>query len=336
MSEQRRPNTQLVLASIAAPEFRAKVQASLPKGADPDRFTRMTITAIQNKPELLEADKESLYLAILQCAQTGLAPDGKESALTVFNTKVGNNQWVKKVQFMPMVTGIIKKLGEVDVKCDTNVVYENDIFEYEAGDNEHIRHVPTPLGQDKGMRIGCYAILRVKGIDTPYREVMSTEDVEAVRAQSRAPDSLMWTKFPGEAYRKTVLRRCAKRIPLKFDEALEATLNADNETFDMTPQPAETPQEAPQPAQIEQVDKQTDERVVSSQPQPKAAEPAKPAPAQKSQPKAAPPAEESENPAPKEERRAPAATAPESTKPGRPRALAAVMESSSNDDEDIF
>jgi recombination protein RecT len=336
----------MVVATISSPEFKAKVATSLPKGIDLDRFTRMTMTAIQSKPELLEADKDSLYLAILQCAQTGLSPDGKESALVVFNTKVGNNQWVKKVQFMPMVTGIIKKLGEVGVKCDTNVVYENDLFDYEAGDDERITHKPAKLGTDRGLMIGCYAILRVQGIDTPYREVMSSADVEAVRRQSRAPDSLMWTQFASEGYRKTVLRRCAKRIPMKFEESLEATLNADNETFDMTPQAATeaapAAAEAPQPAQIEQVNQQTDDRVVASQTPPEAAKRSRKTPAPAApEPVAA--AEESENPAPREERRAPepAAPAPAAAntrapaQPARPAALAAVVDAT-DDNEDIF
>ena len=86
MSNDKRPTASMVVATIGSKDFRAKLDTALPKGVDADRFTRMTITALQANPDLLEADKDSLYLAILQCAQTGLPPDGKQAALVVFNT----------------------------------------------------------------------------------------------------------------------------------------------------------------------------------------------------------------------------------------------------------
>jgi recombination protein RecT len=320
VSAERRPTAAMVVATIGSKEFQQRIAASLPKNVDTDRFTRMTITALQNNPTLLEADKDSLYLAILKCAETGLAPDGKEAVLVVYNTKVGNNQWRKMVQFQPMVTGIIKKLGEVGVKCETETVHERDFFEYEAGDNPKITHRPAKLGEDRGKMIGAYAILRMQGIDTPYREVMDAAAIEVVRSQSKQPDSLMWTKFSGEGYRKTVLRRCAKRIPTKFDESVERTLEADNQTFDMPTGEAAGKTDAAPAA-----DRPTDPTVVSEQ-APKVLEQT-----QGERLEQGVSTEgvlvESENPAPP--------NAAEPTAPARPRALAAVV-ASQGDIEDIF
>jgi len=335
MSEQKRPSTAMVVATISSKEFKARVAASLPKNVDADRFTRMTITALQNSPELLDADKDSLYLAILKCAETGLSPDGKESALVVFNTKVGDNRWIKKVQFMPMVTGIIKKLGEVGVSVQTETVHEFDFFEYEAGDNPKIVHKPAKLGTDRGIMLGAYAILRMEGIAEPFREVMDSKAIEAVRAQSRSPNGLMWTKFPGEGYRKTVLRRCAKRIPMKFDETVQRTLEADNATFEMEPaaEPTETPARPDDPkvvAELEQTIGNTLQSTLPAQPETVVQESAKPAtrrPRQTQKPQPEP--EESENPAPRD------ATPPAPAQPARPAALAAVA-AIQDDDEDIF
>jgi recombination protein RecT len=311
----------MVVATIGSKDFRAKLDTALPKGVDADRFTRMTITALQANPDLLEADKDSLYLAILQCAQTGLPPDGKQAALVVFNTNVGNKQnarWIKKVQFMPMVTGIINKLGEIGIKCDTAVVHANDAFEWEQGDEPKIRHKPAQLGSDRGEMIGAYAILRPKGGDV-YHEVMDASQIEAVRAQSRAPNSLMWSQFKSEGWRKTVLRRCAKRVPMPFDEALEKTLEADNATFEMG-EPAKTGAE---PAK--------DPTIVAEQSQPPQAleqTPGETLEMRVEQPaEAQVQSEESEDPAPPSERK----QAP----PARPRALSAVVATQSGS-EDIF
>lgn len=292
----------MIVNTISSPEFKARVKTALPKNVDPDRFTRMTMTAIQGKPDLLEADKDSLYLAILQCAQTGLAPDGKEAALVVFNTNVGSKQnprWVKQVQFMPMVAGVIKKLGELDVKCDAAVVYENDVFEYEEGDFPRIIHKPAKLGTERGVAIGAYAILRPKNGE-PYREVMSSAEIEQVRQQSRAANSLMWTQFWGEGARKTVLRRCAKRIPMPFDDTVEKTLEADNATFEMAPEPVTEPAADPTVVATQE-----------PQPEPAAATAAEP------QPVAEKTVVESENPAP------PSTPAPAPR--GRPRRLSEAL-----------
>ncbi len=222
MSEDRKAG-ELVLRSIMAPEFQTKITQSLPAGVDVARFSRVTITALQRNPDLLNADRNSLYLAILACAQAGLEPDGKDAALVAFK---------REVQFMPMVGGIIKRLGGCGIGADTQVVYENDEFECEFGDNPYIHHRPPKLGAERGKMVGAYAILRGPGVMI-YREIMDAAQIEAVRAQSKAPNGLMWTKFESEAWRKTVLRRCAKRVAINVDAPTARTLDADNATFDM-------------------------------------------------------------------------------------------------------
>jgi recombination protein RecT len=210
-------------------DFQAKLKQALPKSISPDRFTRCVITAIQANPGIVEGEKSSLYSSIVQAAQAGINLDGKEGALVIFNTKQGNN-WVKKIQFMPMVGGIIKRLGAAGVTVDSQVVYANDTFDVEYGDNPRIVHKPPPFGQPRGEMIGAYAICKSRTGEV-YREVMDADQIAAVRGQSRAGDSLMWTKFATEAWRKTVLRRCAKRIPI-LDELAQRTMDADDQTFD--------------------------------------------------------------------------------------------------------
>jgi recombination protein RecT len=303
MSDQRQDPGQLVVRSLASPDFQGKLKTSLPSGMDVDRFTRITITALQTNPDILKGDKNSLYLAILSSAQAGLKPDGKEAALVRFGDKV---------QFMPMVAGIILRLAGSGITCDTQVVHENDTFDVEYGDEPKITHKPPKLGADRGKMIGAYAILKAKE-GTVYREVMDAQQIEAVRAQSRAKNSLMWTQFQGEAWRKTVLRRCAKRVAMPLDQLSELTLQADNATFDMQ---GETVTPVAETA--------ADPSVVATQE--KAAEPTK-SDAPSTAPVQTQLVVESEDPAPPSAR--------EQAKPARPRALAAVVAASSGT-EDIF
>ena len=79
--------------------------------------------------------------------------------------------------------------------------------------------------------MGAYAIFR-KGADVLHREVMDEKEIAAVRAISKQPNGLMWSKFTGEAWKKTVLRRGIKSVPV--GDALRTVLERDDDTFDLT------------------------------------------------------------------------------------------------------
>lgn len=213
-------------------EFRAALPPQIPV----EKFIRTTLTAIQMQPDLLGTDRRSLLGACMKAAQDGLIPDGREAALVIYRTKEG-----PKTQYMPMVGGILKKIrnsGEL-ASISANVVYERDLFDYELGDSEAIKHKPF-LSADRGQPIAVYAIARTKD-GAVYREVMSVSDVEKVRSASRASAAGPWVQWWDEMARKTVIRRIAKRLPSSAD--VDAVLESDNETFGFAQQQAaaETP-----------------------------------------------------------------------------------------------
>ena len=86
-----------------------ELKAALPAHVTVEKFSRVAMTAVQNDPNLLQADRRSLFGAVVRLAQDGLLPDGREAALVIFNTKQGND-WVKKVQALPMIAGVLKKI----------------------------------------------------------------------------------------------------------------------------------------------------------------------------------------------------------------------------------
>lgn len=196
-----------------APEFRA----ALPAHVTPEKFTRVAMTAINSNPDLREADRRSLFGAITKLAQDGLLPDGREAALVIFNAKQGNG-WVKKVQAMPMIAGILKKVrqsGEV-AKVSAQVVHEHDHFVVKYGFDEDVEHVPPSLDKPRGKAIGAYATAVLKD-GSHLLEVMSLEEIEKVRGVSRAKDRGPWVDWWSEMARKTVMRRLSKRLPMSTD-----------------------------------------------------------------------------------------------------------------------
>lgn len=210
-----------------APEF----SAALPSHIPAERFIRTAITAVQLQPELLSADRRSLLGACMKAAQDGLLPDGRDAALVIFRGKGGS-----QVQYMPMIGGILKKLrnsGEL-ASISAHVVYERDEFAYELGTNEQITHRPhLSSTETRGRPIAVYAVAKTKDGGV-YHEVMSVEEVEKVRAVSRAGSSANspWAQWWDEMARKTVIRRICKRLPSSADT--DQMMAHDNENYDFS------------------------------------------------------------------------------------------------------
>jgi recombination protein RecT len=212
-----------------APEF----QAALPAHITVEKFTRVAMTAIQNNPDLaVKADRRSLFGACVRLAQDGLLPDGREAAIVMFGDKA---------QAMPMIAGILRKIrqsGEVS-RVSAQVVYENDEFVWHLGFDEDVTHNPPALDKPRGKPIGAYATAVLKD-GSRLLEVMSLEEIEKVRAVSRAKGNGPWVQWWGEMARKTVMRRLSKRLPMSTDIAgeFERDESLPEEPIEHEPQPA--------------------------------------------------------------------------------------------------
>lgn len=199
-------------------KFAAALPAHIPSG----RYVRAAINAVL-KPDIAEVanspeGRQSIYESLLKCAGDGLLPDGREAALVKFNTKVGN-EWVNKAQYMPMVAGIMKKArnsGEIAaIYC--HVVYANDVFKVSlVTDGVPITHEPN--WQDRGDVVGVYALCRFKDGTWSQPEVMSVDQVNAIRKRSKTADKGPWQTDWAEMARKTVIKRAAKYWPSSTDK----------------------------------------------------------------------------------------------------------------------
>lgn len=226
--------TSSVIQALESP----KMQQSLKQYFDRDdtgqkRFTQVVIRAVQENPDLLLADRASLFLACQTAAQDGLLPDRKEGALVVYNTKV-NNTFVKKVQWQPMIGGLRKKLANHGFSLRAEIVYEHDQFLYEMGDEPRIVHKPEVFG-NRGEIRGAYAIAEAQD-GAKYRETMTVEELEKVRAASRNASSGPWATWTTEMYRKTVAKRLFKQLPL-ISPDLADLIDRDNEEYEIVGKP---------------------------------------------------------------------------------------------------
>ena len=126
----------------------------------------------------------------------------------------------------------------LNAATDTQVVYENDEFEYwidESG--PHLRHTPL-MGDDRGKATGVYAVCKLKD-DSVEIETMSVAQVEEVRAVSRTKGG-PWTDWWDEMARKTVVRRLSKRLPMSSDQ--ERVIQRDDSMYDLDKLRADAPE----------------------------------------------------------------------------------------------
>lgn len=206
--------------------MKAEFGMVLPSHITPDKFAQVCITAIENNPALLQADRQSFKVACLNAANDGLLPDKREGAFVIFNTEVdvrreGSNATFKEkraiVQYMPMITGVLKKAYQTGkiTSIAVELVHKNDVYRRAAGDDAVIVHEPLDFG-DRGPVIGGYAIVVMKDGGV-YREVVSLEQIEKVRNVSKTKDRGPWVAFWEEMAKKTILRRTLKRVPLSAE-----------------------------------------------------------------------------------------------------------------------
>jgi len=210
--------------------------AALPKHVSAERFVRVVMTALQMQPNLLNADRRTLFASAMRASQMGLLPDGREGAIVTFKDQA---------QFMPMVAGIMKLVrnsGEIST-WSVQAVYEYDNFDFCFGDEEHITHKPNL--SNRGRLIAVYSIVTMKDGEKS-REVMSIEDVNAIRARSRSGNSGPWVSDFAEMAKKTVVRRHSKRLPLSTD--IDGMIKDDDELFMPEQAPSPEPTQPPETA----------------------------------------------------------------------------------------
>ena len=192
---------------------KAQLKTMLPEHMPVDRFIRSAMIAIQLNPGILEADRQSLFTSLQRCAGDGLVPDNKEAALVEFNTRE-NGEYVKKVQYMPMVDGVLKRARQSGVvtAMTARVVYEHDQFDYWVDEHgEHIQHRPS-FSSDRGEKKLVYAMAKLTSGDVVI-EPMTMDDVEQVRKASKTPDKGPWRDWYERMAVKSALHRLTKRLP---------------------------------------------------------------------------------------------------------------------------
>ena len=213
-AKQGKPKTLNDYIKVMEPE----IKKALPSVITPERFTRMTLTAVRSTPGLAACEPMSFLASMMSAAQLGLEPNtplGQAYLIPFKNNKKG----ITEVQFQIGYKGLIDlayRSGEVEV-VQAQCVYENDKFECEYGIEPKLKHIPAD--GERGELVKVYAMFRTKSGGYGF-EVMSIADIRKHAqkySKSFNSSSSPWKSNFEEMAKKTVLKRVLKYAPLKSD-----------------------------------------------------------------------------------------------------------------------
>lgn len=199
-----------------------EIAKALPSVITPERFTRITLSALSSNPTLQQCTPQSFLGAMMTAAQLGVEPNTPLGQAYLLPYK---NKGVLECQFQLGYKGLMDlayRSGEISV-IQAHTVYENDEFSYEFGLDPKLNHKPAV--KDRGEPIAFYAMFKTK--DGGYGfEVMSVEDVRKHAkkySKSYGSEYSPWNTSFVEMAKKTVLKQVLKYAPLKSDFAKQVT-----------------------------------------------------------------------------------------------------------------
>jgi len=197
---------------IEGDAFKNQIAKALPKHLTPDRFIRIAITALTKTPKLAQCTPASLFNCLLNLSQLGIEPDGRRAHLIPYGDQATLIIDYKGIVELVMRSGLVANI-HADVIC------ENDVFEYDRG---AITAHKIDFKKPRGNVYAVYSICRFKD-GTEKSEVMTRDEVESVRARSKAGKSGPWVTDWNEMAKKTVFRRLSKWLTLspEYRDALE-------------------------------------------------------------------------------------------------------------------
>lgn len=210
---------------LESDSFKEQVGRALPKHLTPDRFIRVAVTATLKTPTLAQCDQGSFFNSLLSLSQLGLEPDGRRAHLIPFkNNKLGITECQLIIDYKGLVELAMRSGSVANIHAD--VVCENDKFTYDCGE---IKEHRIDFRKPRGEVYAAYAFCKFKD-GTVKAEVMSLEEINAIKARSKAGSYGPWITDWNEMAKKTVFRRLSKWLPLSPE--YRDILDHDADTFD--------------------------------------------------------------------------------------------------------
>lgn len=197
------------------------VSDALPRDFNKARFVQNAVALMQDNKDLAKYPQAQIVPGLLKGAYLGLDFFNKECYLIPYGSDL---------QFQVDYKGSIKLAKKYAVRpvdeIYARIVREGDEFSEEVRDNEPvINFKPKPF--NNGKIIGAFAVCQYKDGGAKV-EVMSIEQLDAAKRMSKAQTGTAWKFFAEEMYKKTVIRRLCKGIPIELENSTQEALMHDD------------------------------------------------------------------------------------------------------------
>lgn len=196
------------------------ISEALPPNFNKARFIQNAIALVNDTPQLAKISKAKLLPGLLKGAYMGLDFFAKDCFLIPYG---------ETLNFQISYKGMIKMCERFSVRPIKNIyakiVRDGDDFVDGIKDNKPYVNF-TPKSFNDGQIIGAFAVVEFADGSIQY-ETMTKAQLETVKHLSNSQNSLAWTKFPEEMYKKSVIRRLCKNISLNMGQEAQKAFNDD-------------------------------------------------------------------------------------------------------------
>lgn len=221
-----RRDDQTVLGWLNDPTTTGELAKALPRGFDAARFARIVQTEVRKNPRLLECDRSSFVLAVLNAAQLGLEP-GPLGHAYLLPYRIKGTMTCNLILGYKGLKDLAYRSDTIDY-LDAVPVHEGEPFTIRRGSDPGIVHEELP-GCAEAAVVSYYAIAIPKGGGRAVFEVMWPKDVDAIRKRSRAKDDGPWVTDYEAMALKTVTRRMLNRGKVRLTPQVASAIASDEE-----------------------------------------------------------------------------------------------------------
>jgi len=198
-------------------------------GISPQEFMVKVINAVKKSPDLLKCTPQSLFGSILYFAEIGLpfnTPEGFGYILP-YSLK-GQMEATPIIGYKGLIEMAYRNPKVKSIRIQS--VYENDLFDYEYGTQEHIKHKPASV--NRGNLVAVYSIAQIEGIN-PLFVVVHKSELDKIQKLSKSGGSQYSPYNNGTdvfniMQSKVAIKLLFKTLPKTDNDALLKVLELDN------------------------------------------------------------------------------------------------------------
>lgn len=216
-----------LLGLLSSPDVQAQINKVATKHLTAEKLMRLVTGEVKKTPALAKCSVASVMRCVMEAARLGLQPGG---ALGQFYIVPYGAEATPIVGYRGLIT-LARRSGKIR-RLEAHVVYEADKFRVRFGTDPGLTHIPS-MKAERGDIVAAYMVVQMEG-ESIQVEVMTREDIIAIRDRSRASKNGPWVTDFAEMCRKTVVRRGCKYLPMDTEESapLQRAMELDADDFE--------------------------------------------------------------------------------------------------------